>query len=185
VVLLPWVELLVCWFAWAYPFIFLAPHRQKRTSITASKPTIIGLALECLGILTANVFRLPPETPHGIARMAAAAVFGALAALLSWPSVRHLGRQFRVQAGLYQDHELVRSGPYAVVRHPIYASLLAILICTLLLITPWKWFPLSLGLFLVGTEIRVRTEDGLLAARFPNDFPAYRKKVPAYLPFLR
>ena len=107
------------------------------------------------------------------------------APLLAWGAVRHLGRQFRVQAGLYRDHELVRTGPYAVVRHPIYASLLAILLGTLLVLTPWPWIPISLALFLVGTEIRVRAEDGLLASRFGEEFRRYRTRVPAYLPFVR
>jgi protein-S-isoprenylcysteine O-methyltransferase Ste14 len=137
--LVPWVELMVCWFAWAYPFIFRAPHFQKRASVTASKPSIVGLFLECLAIFTAFAFRLPPETGPGTARVAASLVFAVLAAVLSWTSVQHLGRQFRVRAGLYEDHELVRTGPYALVRHPIYASLLAALLCTLLLLTPWQW----------------------------------------------
>jgi len=71
------------------------------------------------------------------------------------------------------------------VRHPIYASLLAALLCTLLLLTPWQWCLVSLALFVAGTEIRVRTEDRLLASRFPEAFREYRRKVPAYLPFLR
>jgi len=99
--------------------------------------------------------------------------------------VSHLGRQFRVNAGLYEDHELVTTGPYAVVRHPIYASLLAILAATLFLLTPWEWAILSLTLFIAGTEIRVHTEDNLLASRFGERFAAYRKQVPAYLPFVR
>jgi protein-S-isoprenylcysteine O-methyltransferase Ste14 len=183
--LVPWVELMVCWFAWVYPFIFRAPHCQKRPSTTASLPTFAGLLLEGLGIFTAFVFRLPRETPPGTARVAASMIFAVLAAVLAWTSVQFLGRQFRIRAGLYEDHELVRTGPYAVVRHPIYASLLSALLCTLLLLTPWQWCLVSLALFLAGTEIRVRTEDRLLASRFPDAFRDYRRKVPAYLPFLR
>jgi protein-S-isoprenylcysteine O-methyltransferase Ste14 len=44
---------------------------------------------------------------------------------------------------------------------------------------------LSLALFIAGTEIRVYTEDGLLASRFGERFLAYRKRVRAYLPFVR
>lgn len=183
--LAPWVELMVCWFAWIYPFIFRAPHFQKRPSITASRPSLAGLALEGLAIFTAFVFRLPPDAPPGVARVAVSAIFAVLAAVLSWTSVHHLGRQFRIRAGLYEDHKLVRTGPYAVVRHPIYASLLATLLCTLLLLTPWQWSVVSLALFLVGTEIRIRTEDRLLATRFPDEFRDYSDNVPAYLPFLR
>ena len=181
----PWVELMVCWFAWIYPFLFRAPHFQKRASVTASKPSLVGLSLEALGIFIAFVFRLPPGIPPGAARFAASAIFAILASVLSWSSVRHLGRQFRIQAGLYHDHQLIRSGPYGVVRHPIYASLLAALLCTLMLLTPWQWCVASLALFLLGTEIRIRTEELLLASRFPKEFPEYRRHVPAYLPFVR
>ena len=43
-----------------------------------------------------------------------------------------LGRQWRIDAGLNSDHELVQSGPYRIVRHPIYTSMLC-----LLLRRPW------------------------------------------------
>ena len=183
--LVPWVELMVCWFAWVYPFIFRAPHCQKRPSTTASLPTFAGLLLEGLGIFTAFVFRLPRETPPGTARVAASMIFAVLAAVLAWTSVQFLGRQFRIRAGLYEDHELVRSGPYAVVRHPIYASILAMLLSTLLLLTPWRWIVVSLALFVAGTEIRVHVEDNLLASRFGRDFEDYRRQVRAYVPFVR
>jgi len=182
--LVRWVELMVCWFTWAYPFIFRAPHFQKRPSITASSQSVLGILLEGIAIFVAFAFRLPQDASPGVTRVAASAVFAVAAAVLSWTSVQHLGRQFRIRAGLYEDHKLIRSGPYAVVRHPIYASLLAALICTLLLLTPWRWCVVSLALFLAGTEIRVRTEERLLAARFP-EFPEYRRSVPAYLPFVR
>jgi protein-S-isoprenylcysteine O-methyltransferase Ste14 len=146
---------------------------------------LIGLILEGLGIFLAFVFRFPPDSPPGIGRIVASFFFGVLAAFLSWISVRHLGRQFRMQAGLYEDHELIQTGPYAVVRHPIYASLLSVLLCTLLLLTPWQWALVSLAVFLLGTEIRVRTEDRLLESRFHGVFLEYRKKVPAYVPFVR
>ncbi len=110
---------------------------------------------------------------------------GPVAPILAWRSVAHLGRQFRINAGLYEDHELVQTGPYGLVRHPIYASLLAILMSTLLLLTPWQWMAVSLVFFIAGTEIRVRTEDKLLASRFGPRFEQYRRKVRAYVPFVR
>ncbi len=44
-VFLSWVVLMVSWFAWGYPFLFRAPHNQKRASITAAGPTRAGLFL--------------------------------------------------------------------------------------------------------------------------------------------
>ena len=179
------IALGVCWLAWAWPFAFRAPHYQKRASITAMGPTVAGLLLEVLAIVIALAFRLPPSQPPGPVRVLASIVAGAISAVLSWTAVKHLGRQFRVNAGLYEDHELVRTGPYGIVRHPIYSSVLAILLSTILLLTPWRWAAVSLVLFVVGTEIRVRTEDHLLASRFGREFAEYRRKVPAYVPFVR
>ncbi len=183
--LIGWIALIVFWFAWAYPFIFRAPHVQRRPSITLTRPTRAGLLLECLAIFIAFACRMPSGDSPATARVVAEMVFGPIAAVLAWSSVKHLGRQFRVNAGLYEDHELVRTGPYAIVRHPIYSSLLAMLLSTLCLLTPWPWVLVSLALFVAGTEIRVHAEDGLLSSRFGPEFAAYQKKVSAYVPFVR
>ena len=118
-------------------------------------------------------------------RLAGTVVFGAVGGVLSWMSVRHLGRQFRINAGLYEDHQLVTTGPYAVVRHPFYASLLAMLTSTLSLLAPWECALVSLALFVAGTEIRVAAEDGLLASRFGERFAEYKARVKAYVPYVR
>ena len=175
--------LTLLWLAWLWPFAFRAPHGQKRPNVTVAGPTRWGLVLECLAILLASIFKLP--SPPGPGRILPAVAIAALSIVCAWQAVTHLGRQFRVQAGLYDDHELVRTGPYAVVRHPIYASLLGMLAATLLLIGPWEIAPISLALFILGTEIRVRTEDRLLESRFGETFRAYRRQVSAYVPFVR
>ena len=51
----------------------------------------------------------------------------------------------------------------------------------------WTWEPMfvaAIMVFLVGTEIRVRAEDRLLAERFQDSFIAYRSRVRAYIPFV-
>jgi protein-S-isoprenylcysteine O-methyltransferase Ste14 len=180
-----WIVLAASWIAWAYPFLFRAPHNQKRPSITVPGPTRIGLLLETSAIFLAFLFRLPPDSPPGLARIVPAIVLGPLAVTMGWSAILHLGKQFRVHAGLYQDHELVRTGPYAIVRHPIYTSLLAMLLCSLLVLTPWRWAVIAIVMFVVGTEIRVRSEDKLLESRFGEEFRRYQKSVPAYLPLVR
>ncbi|MBZ5618182.1 MAG: isoprenylcysteine carboxylmethyltransferase family protein [Acidobacteriia bacterium] len=179
------IGLAICWLAWWYPFLFRAPHVQKRASITVIGPTRVGLLLESSAICMAFVFRLPPESPPGVARVLPSLILGPAAVVMAWTAVAHLGRQFRIHAGLYLDHELVRTGPYAIVRHPIYASLLAMLVCSLLVMTPWPWAAAALALFVLGTEIRVRTEDKLLESRFGEGARQYQKAVRAYVPFVR
>jgi protein-S-isoprenylcysteine O-methyltransferase Ste14 len=108
----------------------------------------------------------------------------AIAAALSWTSSHALRGQLRVVAGLGADHKLIRSGPYRLVRHPIYTSMLVVICATAVIITPWPLFLGSLILFVAGTEIRVRTEEKLLASQFGDEFRDYKSAVPAYVPFL-
>ncbi|HLH16001.1 MAG TPA: isoprenylcysteine carboxylmethyltransferase family protein [Bryobacteraceae bacterium] len=177
--------LVACWFAWFYPFLFRAPHRQRRPSITIASPTRAGLLLEGAGIFAAFILHRPAHDDPGLLQQLLAAAIGALSAVMAWQAVAHLGRQFRINAGLYEDHQLVRTGPYAIVRHPIYSSLLGMLVCTILMLTRWQWAPVSLALYIAGTEIRVRAEDALLAGRFGDEFERYRRAVKAYIPFVR
>jgi len=178
-------EILLCWVIWWYPFLFRAPHRQKRPSVARAAPSIVGLLLETIAIVLAFALHAPFEAPIPAWQAVAAMIPGPVAVFLGWSAVKHLGRQFRFQAGLYEDHQLVCTGAYAVVRHPIYSSLLAFLAAMLLAAgRPWPAV-ISLALFLAGTEIRVGAEDRLLASRFPKEFAQYRRRVPAYIPFVR
>ncbi len=180
-----WAALILSWAAWFYPYFFRAPHGQKRESITARNPTLVGLLLEMGAIFLAFNVRLGSNIPRSNARLAVFGVCGVIGLILFWTAVTHLGRQFRITAGLYHDHQLVTSGPYSIVRHPIYTSLLAMLISTSALLTPLPWAAAALVLFIAGTEIRVHTEDKLLASRFGDKFQQYRKSVSAYIPLVR
>ena len=180
-----WLELLGLWVLWFFPYVFLAPKVQKRESITVTSPSRFGLLLEVVGIAMLFLLRVPDAPRIEMPILIAAFVLGLLACLMMWTAITSLGRQFRIQAGLYHDHELVRHGPYGLVRHPIYASLLMMSIVTGLLLTPWLWLMIAAAIHVAGTEIRVHTEERLLASRFGEQFSTYKKSVPAYLPLVR
>jgi protein-S-isoprenylcysteine O-methyltransferase Ste14 len=179
------IELYVIWVLWFWPYVFRAPKVQRRKSMTVRGPSIVGVLLEAAGIGIAWGFPAF-TTPRTSARaMLAALIFGGAGIWLMWTAITHLGRQFRIQAGLYEDHQLVRSGPYAVVRHPIYASLLALTLATGILMAQWERLIVGLALCIAGNEIRVRAEDRLLEGRFGEEFRKYRRKVRAYVPLVR
>src|SRR5688572_15062714 len=96
---LSWLAVVAWWCLWFSAPIFRAPHFQKRPSITVVGPTRVGLLLECLAVLMAAVFRI--DTPPSLARITAAMALGAAGTVIMSASVRHLGRQFRIHAGLY------------------------------------------------------------------------------------
>jgi protein-S-isoprenylcysteine O-methyltransferase Ste14 len=117
-------------------------------------------------------------------RMATSVIFLTLANLLSWSGARALGRQFRLDAAVGSEHELIRSGPYRWVRHPIYTSMLCVILGTGVIIASLPMFLVSILLFVIGTEIRVGIEDGLLASRFGEEFRDYRRSTSRYIPLL-
>ncbi|MGA2739832.1 MAG: isoprenylcysteine carboxylmethyltransferase family protein [Bryobacteraceae bacterium] len=178
------IELVAMWMLWLYPFLRKRFTGPKRDSNVMAHSGDLGLALESAGIFFAWLWL--PQTPlPGPARILASMVLAPAGTLFGWLAVRHLGKQLRILAGLYADHELIRTGPYAVVRHPVYASLFLMMLATGLLFARWPVLLLSVALYIAGTEIRIHAEEGLLRARFGAEFEEYRKSVPAYLPFLR
>jgi len=178
------VELLAMWVVWFYPFLRHRFTGPKRESNVMAPRGMWGLLLQTAGILIAWAW-VPHSPAPSQARIASSMILAPLAAICGWLCVRHLGKQLRILAGLYPDHELIRTGPYRLVRHPVYLSMLMLTLATGLLLTWWPLLLLAIALFIAGTEIRVDAEDGLLRARFGKEFEDYRRSVPAYLPFVR
>ena len=169
------------WIVWMIPF-FLT--RGGGPAQTRDRRARWGIIIQAVGfsILWMNSYWV--RSPS-IGRIVASIAFLILGSVLSWTSARTLGRQWRFDAGLNADHQLVQSGAYRFVRHPIYASMLCMLLGTGFLVTPARMLLVSVVLFLIGVEIRIRIEDALLASRFGESFRDYQRRVPAYLPFIR
>ncbi len=156
---------------------------EERPSIRDAR-SMQGLALEGLAFVVAFMFRQPSGAAGGTSRVLSI-LFGIAAVAMLFFALRHLGLEWRIKAVVTEDHKLVKTGPYAIVRHPVFAALLCLLLATVLLITrPWA-AAVAVGVYLLGTEIRVRAEDGLLERRFGKEFREYRAAVAAYLPYLR
>ena len=117
-------------------------------------------------------------------RVATSVLFLGLANLLSWSGAKALGRELRLDAAVGEDHELIRSGPYRLVRHPIYTSMLCVILGTGILTVSLPMLLISIFVFVIGTEIRVRVEDGLLESRFGGEFKDYQRTTSRYIPFL-
>jgi protein-S-isoprenylcysteine O-methyltransferase Ste14 len=167
---------------WFAPFILIKRNNETPQKLDPRARWGILLVGVAYSVLWQNIFWARPLSGW---QVAISMIFLAFAGLLSWTGARALGRHWRLDAGLSKDHELVRSGPYRLVRHPIYTSMLCLLLGTGFLITPLPVLLLSLVLFMTGTEIRVRIEDALLAANFGEQFQEYKRGVPAYIPFLK
>jgi protein-S-isoprenylcysteine O-methyltransferase Ste14 len=94
-----------------------------------------------------------------------------------------LGRNWSVGVAVKQGHELVRSGPYALVRHPIYTGLLLALIGSALAIGKWRAL-LGLTLMVVAILRKLTIEERFMTEQFGETYARYRAEVPALIPFL-
>jgi protein-S-isoprenylcysteine O-methyltransferase Ste14 len=82
-----------------------------------------------------------------------------------------------------RGHELVTSGPYRFVRHPIYSGLLVMFIGTALEIGRLHCW-LAVPLAAVGCWIKLRQEEALLLRHFPEAYPTYFRQVKALVPYV-
>ena len=168
--------------AWVTPFFLL--KRNKAAPSQRDRRARWGLMLQVIAyvIIWQGKFWVQPPA---VWRVGLSALFLACAAAFSWTALRALGKQWRLDAGLNADHELVRHGVYAVVRHPIYTSMLCLLLGQGFMVAPWPLLATGTVLMILGTEIRVRCEERLLRAQFGAELDAYRQKVGAYVPWLK
>jgi protein-S-isoprenylcysteine O-methyltransferase Ste14 len=179
------IELLLCWIAWALAFVRpwkQAKSQKKKETASGSR---IGIIIVTMGFFCAWVQIRPNQYEKSAAALIASMVIAPFAAALSWWATRHLGKQWRYVAAVTEGHELVTTGPYRFIRHPIYTSMFGMLLAT---VFAWSWWPLGIAavmFYIIGTEIRIRAEEALLAAHFGDRFIAWRAKTPAYIPFIR
>jgi protein-S-isoprenylcysteine O-methyltransferase Ste14 len=98
-----------------------------------------------------------------------------------WARV-YLGRNWGMPMSLRQGHELVTSGPYAYVRHPIYTGLILAMIGSAVTVS-LLWlilFALYFSYFLFSA----RAEETMMLAQFPDAYPAYRRRTKMLIPFV-
>ena len=176
--------LVVAWAIWVAPFFLAQRRRTGGAPHTLDRRARWGIALQALSFALVW-FRLWWIHQPSLLRVALGVAMLSVAILLSWTSSSTLGRQWRVDAGLNPDHQLVQAGAYRFVRHPIYCSMLALMLGAGLLLDRLSVLALATAFQVAGAQIRIRVEDRLLAARFGDVFAQYRRDVPAYLPFVR
>jgi protein-S-isoprenylcysteine O-methyltransferase Ste14 len=105
------------------------------------------------------------------------------AGLLVWASVR-LGRLMLHEAAVREDHALIESGPYRLVRHPVYTGYLALLLgsgLAALSVYVLLFWPVSL----FGILIQATSEEQLLGARFGQGYARYAGRTGRLVPHFR
>ena len=99
-----------------------------------------------------------------------------------WARV-YLGRNWSATVTVKQDHELIRTGPYCLVRHPIYTGLLLALLGTAVGIGEWRGL-VALASFTIGFLFKIKAEERFMSETFGEQYARYRAEVPALIPFI-
>jgi protein-S-isoprenylcysteine O-methyltransferase Ste14 len=102
------------------------------------------------------------------------------AAFAAWAKMR-LGRFFSPQLGVQQEHRLVTSGPYAVVRHPIYLGLIDFIIGSALFFNDIALLAVAV-LFIIYFRAQLGIEERMFERHFGEAWERYRSETPALFP---
>jgi protein-S-isoprenylcysteine O-methyltransferase Ste14 len=180
------------WFVFAGVFlVFLRKKPQSAPDSKRERTSIIGIVLQ--GVSYAIVWSVHRPAFSPIVRLgnlfdiSLAVLTMAVAVGSVWfvsAAVRALGKQWSLAARVLEGHKLITSGPYNVVRNPIYTGMFGMLLATGLAVSHWIGLVIAIIVFAIGTVIRVHSEEKLLREMFGEQFEAYARKVPAVVPFL-
>jgi protein-S-isoprenylcysteine O-methyltransferase Ste14 len=182
--------ILALWSAWALYWLITAASTkttQRRESPGSRLAHVIPLVIG--GVLIAwHQTRWPWLTARlwprsltvywvGVALLAAGLAFAV------WARV-HLGRNWSGTVTVKEGHELIRSGPYAFVRHPIYTGILAAVLGTVIASSTVH---AALGLLVIAAALlrKLRIEERFMRETFPGEYERYSAAVPALIPFTK
>jgi protein-S-isoprenylcysteine O-methyltransferase Ste14 len=94
----------------------------------------------------------------------------------------HIGRNWGSPMSQKDEPELVTSGPYRLVRHPIYSGILLAMAGTAVALS-WVWL---IAVVLAGMYFiySATVEERYLTEQFPDTYPAYRRSTKMLVPFI-
>jgi protein-S-isoprenylcysteine O-methyltransferase Ste14 len=161
-----------------------APHApRERTRRQPGSTALMIVAAACAGLAIVSRSHFAGlAVGASWARVLGLAVLVASTVFTLWARLS-LGTMWSAAPKVKDDHQLRTHGPYALTRHPIYTGLLAMMLGATLLSGIGQWivlFPVTLMLF----EVKIRMEEHLMLATFPDDYPRYRRQVPQLVPGL-
>jgi len=178
------------WLAWVVSWVVASFWSGRTKSFVPTRnswvyrlPILIGAILLSpwtAGAVGASQLYNPGDI--GTYLLAVVVLFGIS---FTWWARIHLGRFWSNAITHKEDHRIVDTGPYGVVRHPIYTGLIIAILATGVAVATWT--SLLGALFIAfGEWQKARMEEGFLSAELGQDaYGLYSRRVPMIVPFLR
>jgi protein-S-isoprenylcysteine O-methyltransferase Ste14 len=181
--------LALIWLAWVVSWVVASvwsgrtkTHVPTLDSWVYRLPILLGAIL--LSPWTAGALGEKPLYDLGNIGTYVLAVVLLLGISFTWWARIHLGRYWSNAITHKEDHRIVDTGPYGLVRHPIYTGLILAILATGLAVATWTSL---LGALLIsfGEWQKARMEEGFLTAELgPEMYGPYCRRVPMIVPFL-
>lgn len=178
----------VIWIAWLASWMLAAlwanrteKRAPSRETFTYQVAILAGAAL--LAPWTARRLAAAPLWNVGLPGGGALSALTLAGLLFTWWARLHLGRLWSGTITRKQGHHIVDTGPYSLVRHPIYSGLITAILASAIAAATW---PALIGgaLITVGLWLKARIDERFLTAELGEAaYGAYRRRVPMLVPF--
>lgn len=179
----PWLVFLLVWLAGAFK-----THRTSRQESFLSRYGVMFLVIAGYVFLfdgDANIGVLGLRIlPAKLSILIAGIVMTWLGLGLAIWARLHLGANWSGRVTIKEGHELIRTGPYARLRHPIYTGLLTAAVGTILFVGRWRAV-LGAVLLVIAFSIKAKKEESMLTEQFGDAFQEHRRHTGFLFPRFR
>lgn len=177
------------WLAWLAYWIYAAASAKKTrqheplpSRITHNVAVLAGAIIMIMPFVLGD--RMEQRLlPYTFASFVCGAMLVAIGLAFAVAARVWLGTNWSGTVTVKQDHELIRSGPYAYVRHPIYTGLLLALIGTAVVVGNGRGV-VALALLLASFVYKLRIEERFMRQEFGGAYERYCAEVKALVPFV-
>lgn len=174
VILVGWVAFWIYWFAAA---VGVKPGQNR----SAGFGIRVGIFLVVVLLFRLKVVKTHQLTAGPWLQGIGLALWVLGLALAIWARL-YLGRNWGTPMSQKEDPELVTTGPYSSIRHPIYSGIILATIGTALAVSVyWLVAVVLLGAYFVYSAF---TEERIMAGLFPDSYPAYKSSTKMLIPFV-
>jgi len=177
-----WIVFLAFWAVTALRTKRTVETQDLASRLSHSIPILLGAWLLLQGTSDPGSLgdRILPHTPPVLAAGLAVTLAGLSLAL--WARVT-LGRNWSGRVTFKENHELIRHGPYAHVRHPIYSAILLMFLGNAIAIGTLGAL-VGLALVVLGVWVKLGQEEALMTEHFEAAYGSYKSQVRALIPGL-
>ena len=179
----PWIVFVLYWIVSA-----IRTRDTLQTESSASRYAILLIEIAGFVLLFRHSAGVGFLGERFMDRTLASAIIGSI---LSWVGIGlaiwaryHLAEYWSARITIKQDHQLIRTGPYARLRHPIYSGIILAAIGSAVVIDQWRCV-LGVCLVLIGYCIKARKEETMLTQQFGDAFREHQTQTGFLIPRFR